>query len=133
MSRILIIDDDQSIRLIMSQILRAAKYEVAELDSGLQVLEAIKEWKPDMLITDIMMPGATGQAVYQIVRSKFGPGLPILVCSGTTLKFKSEQAAQDPLLGYMFKPIRPKEFLGEVVSLFEAKKALDAKETKDGE
>lgn len=77
--------------------------------------------------------GATGQAVYQIVRSKFGPGLPILVCSGTTLKFKSEQAAQDPLLGYMFKPIRPKEFLGEVVSLFEAKKALDAKEPKDGE
>ena len=123
MARILIIDDDLSIRLIMTQILCAKGYEVAELDSGAKVVEALDEWSPDLVITDIMMPGATGQAVYNVIRQKAGDELPILVCSGTALRFRGS-AQEDPLLGYISKPVHPKEFLDKIVELLEARRTL---------
>ena len=112
MARVLVIDDDSSIRMVMKRVLVQAGHEVHELDSGNDVVKTLDAWHPELVTVDIMMPGVMGQAVYNLLREKAGAKLPIIVCSATNLKFKG--ASEDPFLAYLPKPIKPTEFVEKV-------------------
>lgn len=60
MSKILVIDDDEQMRDVLRQMLEVEGYEVAEAENGVQGCEVYKEFVPDLVIMDIIMPEKGG-------------------------------------------------------------------------
>jgi signal transduction histidine kinase len=68
MKTILLIDDEESIRSVFGLALRHHGYRVIEADAGDVGIEMARKYLPDLILTDISMPGADGQAVLQQIR-----------------------------------------------------------------
>ena len=69
MSRILIVDDEFSVRALLRDVLELEDYVVAEAEDGPSALAAMAEQRPDLVLLDIMMPGMSGIDVLAQVRA----------------------------------------------------------------
>ena len=79
---VLLADDEDLVRTAMAEGLRELGYDVEEVSSATEALEALSTgFKPDILITDHMMPGMKGSELAREVRESL-PGLPILLITG---------------------------------------------------
>lgn len=67
--KILIIDDDPNARMILSRILKKEGYEIREAENGMRGLEVTREFEPDVIIVDWMMPEMDGEQFSRIVKS----------------------------------------------------------------
>ena len=81
MELILLIDDDLNIRKILRQILEHAGYEVLEASDGREGLSLYRERLPDLVVTDMVMPGKDGLETITDLRIEF-PGSKIIAISG---------------------------------------------------
>ncbi len=81
MSRILIIDDDPSIRSVFKRYLEGHGYEVEVATDGSKGLDIIRSHAPDLVVTDVMMPEKDGLEVVLELR-KLDPDLPVIAISG---------------------------------------------------
>ena len=81
MARILIIDDDLSIQQLFKQFLSGEDHNVLSASNGKEGLRLMKQQKPDLIITDIMMPEMDGLEVVREIRKTY-PGLPVIAISG---------------------------------------------------
>lgn len=99
MSRLLVIDDDKDWLLYVKNLLEHKGHEVLPLLKTEKLEQVIATAAPDLIITDILMPGMSGSTVYGLVRERFGKSIPIVVCSSTRLQVKSD----DPLLEHVRK------------------------------
>ena len=79
--RVLVVDDETSIREATSAMLAEQGYEVLTAGDGQQALELLTEFRPDLVITDLRMPRLSGYELLEIMRERF-PGLPVIVISG---------------------------------------------------
>jgi DNA-binding NtrC family response regulator len=81
MARILIIDDEESLRSLLRRVLTRAGHETQEVGDGKAGLKAVGEGAFDLVITDIIMPEMEGiDFILQLHRR--APGLPIIAMSG---------------------------------------------------
>src|SRR5208283_2271785 len=78
MSKLLVVDDEKHIRLLYSEELKVAGYEVITADSGYKLLETIEEEKPDLVILDIKMVDYNGLDIPQDIRNHFYD-LPVIL------------------------------------------------------
>jgi signal transduction histidine kinase len=69
MARIVLIDDDHSLREVSAELLADAGHEITQAGSGVEGIAAIRATRPDLVICDIQMPGMDGYAVLQAVRA----------------------------------------------------------------
>ena len=69
MSKILVVDDDKNINVLIQSLLKNENYEVVVAFDGVEALEKIEQKKVDMLITDVMMPNMDGWELCEEVRS----------------------------------------------------------------
>ena len=81
MVRVVVIDDETDVRVVVKKVLERAGYEVDAVGSGKEGLELIGTSGADLVITDIIMPGMDGVAVVNKVREDH-PDMPIIVISG---------------------------------------------------
>jgi CheY-like chemotaxis protein len=89
--RILVVDDSDDIRHFFSFVLEDAGDTVVVAESGEQALELARSERPDLVLTDVVMPGMSGLDLVTALRSDLAPPLPpIIVCSGFP---DTEQAA----------------------------------------
>ncbi|HEU5400846.1 MAG TPA: response regulator [Terriglobales bacterium] len=79
--RLLVVDDETSIREVTSAMLAEQGYLVLTAEDGQQALELLSEFRPDLVITDLRMPLLSGYELLEIMRERF-PGLPVIVVSG---------------------------------------------------
>ena len=78
--RVLIVDDDETFRLIAREALSRKGYIVEEAADGAPLLEAVRHAVPDLILVDIMMPGIDGVALCRQLRAMDGvKNIPILV------------------------------------------------------
>ena len=85
MSRILVVDDEPDQRFLLRRILEKAGHEVTDVCDGAAALAAVLERRPDLLVTDIMMPVMNGVELIGRLRSDPAmAGIPILAASGDT-------------------------------------------------
>ncbi len=78
MSKILVVDDEEHVRLLYSEALKEAGYEVTSTEGGHEILEKIGEEKPDLVILDIKMLDYNGLAILQDIRNHFYD-LPVIL------------------------------------------------------
>lgn len=83
MAHIQIIDDEPAVKKLFEKLLRDEGYSVATAGNGREGLHMMKEKKPDLAITDILMPEMDGLEVLREIHAEF-PGLPVIVMSGGT-------------------------------------------------
>lgn len=79
--RILIVDDDHTLRHLGKQMLEGQGYEVLCAEDGFEGLAALKQSLPDIIISDLRMPNMNGFEFLSVVRRRF-PVIPVIVISG---------------------------------------------------
>ncbi|MEN6548237.1 MAG: response regulator, partial [Armatimonadia bacterium] len=70
MPEILIVDDDQSVRELLTMYLKKAEFEVRTAADGAEALAAVAERAPDLVILDIMLPGQDGYEVCRAIHAQ---------------------------------------------------------------
>lgn len=78
--RLLIVDDEPSIRTLLAQILTRSGYTVQSCAGGLSALSTIRQKTPDILLSDLNMPGMSGFELLAVVRQRF-PGIKTIAMS----------------------------------------------------
>ena len=73
-----IVDDDDSIRWVLEKALDKAGMQTQSFPGGIELLDALQEARPDVLITDIRMPGIDGLSLLQRVH-ELHSGLPVII------------------------------------------------------
>ena len=91
MSKILLIEDDETLRDGMSQVLKIAGHQVTDVSNGVDGTELCRSEKFDLVITDILMPGIDGWEVVKHIRNSGRPYIPIIGFSGTPWVFENNQ------------------------------------------
>ncbi len=113
--RILIVDDERSIRMVLKNLLSRFGHEVQCVECGEKALEVLKAPGIDLVISDIIMPGMSGIELTQEIRTKY-PQIKILLMSGTSADSTS---AKLPINGFLTKPFTASEVQGVVVKSLE--------------
>jgi len=80
MAKILVVDDEEHIRLLYSEELTEAGYKVITAADGYELTERIEKEKPDIVILDIKMIDYNGLDLLQDIRNKFY-NLPVILCT----------------------------------------------------
>jgi two-component system response regulator (stage 0 sporulation protein F) len=80
MAKILVVDDEEHIRLLYSEELSEAGYEVITAADGFQLIERIDKEKPDLVVLDIKMVDYNGLDLLQEIRNNFY-NLPVILCT----------------------------------------------------
>lgn len=119
MAKILVFDDEPSILLMIKKILEKAGHEVEVALNGREGLELFEKNKPDLLVTDIIMPEKEGlETIFELRRKH--PDLKIIAISGGGRIGPDGYLPGAKLLGANItfsKPLVPKEFLQAVTKL----------------
>jgi CheY-like chemotaxis protein len=120
--RILVVDDSEDIREFFSFVLEAGGYQVIVAGSGEQALELVRSERPDLILTDVVMPGMSGLELITALRSDLAPPLPpIIVCSGFP-DTEQDALARGATL-FLPKPVTPSD-LTNVVAIALAGRTL---------
>ena len=82
MARILIVDDEEDVRIALKQVLERAGYEVSVAASGNEGLELMNQEGADLVITDVIMPGIDGIATAKEIREKYRDTRIIVISGG---------------------------------------------------
>ena len=119
---VLIIEDDSSVRLTMSRLLERVGYELIQSVNGPEALDLLKrsEFKIDIVVTDMVMPGGlTGMEVGKEIR-KMSPEMPIVYCSGYSSELMSV-ASLATIERFLSKPFEATQLLHVVRELLTAR------------
>lgn len=85
--KVLLVEDDTFINDLVSKKLSELGYEIQSLHSGTRVVEKMLEWKPDVLLLDLLLPGVLGEEIIPILREKpETKEIPIIVFSNLSDK-----------------------------------------------
>jgi DNA-binding NtrC family response regulator len=110
MARVLLIDDDLSLRDVVSFILTEAGHEVAIATNGDAGVEAFDANPPDLVLTDLKMPGRDGMGVLRHVRDA-DPGVPVIMFTAYGTVEQAVEAMQLGAFSYLLKPFNRDEML----------------------
>ncbi|MDO8804081.1 MAG: response regulator [Elusimicrobiota bacterium] len=118
--RVLVVDDDVEIRGLAVDIL-SGEYEVKEAEDGLDGWEKALSWRPELVITDMMMPRMHG---YELCKRLKGPdgiaGVKILMASSKPFATDKAQAIQDGADEYILKPFAVQDLRDKARQLLSA-------------
>lgn len=116
MATILVIDDDIAMRNILFDILSLDGYEVLLSNNGELGLKRFKEHKPDLVITDILMPTMDGLELLELLKAEF-PETPVIVVTGTSSLNLIEEAVHQHANRILKKPFEADQLLDSVAEL----------------
>lgn len=107
--RVLIVDDDRSMRALLAAMLADAGYEVFEAGNGQEGLDTALQVMPQILITDWMMPEMDGVELTRLLRqTKLGRGVYILILTALDAEDKLVEAFDAGVDDFMNKPLKPR-------------------------
>jgi CheY-like chemotaxis protein len=114
-ARILIIEDTLEILELFGMVLEAAGYSVLEASDGLQGISLARSQRPDLIISDLQMPGMDGYEVVRRLREDpLTRACPIVALTASVMESDREQVAAAGFNGHLSKPVKVREFAREV-------------------
>jgi DNA-binding response OmpR family regulator len=118
---IVIVEDDPTLVILVSQYLRDKGYEVYSARTGPEGLQLVQVIKPDLLLLDLMLPGLSGYEIGQRLRAiPAFEHLPILVMSALGDSDSMTFMQQLKVSGYLVKPVQFPTLLKEIQRVLEA-------------
>jgi len=108
LQRVLVVDDEESMRHVLSVILREAGYQVSVAADGEEALRLIREQPFEVVVSDVRMPKLDGLALLTQTRT-LAPETTFIVMSAYGSKDLSLQAMKQGAYGYIEKPFKPDE------------------------
>jgi PAS domain S-box-containing protein len=113
-SRILVADDNADMRVYVARLLRQ-RYEVMAVPDGQAALEAAKAWRPDLVLSDVMMPHLSGFELLQALRSDpCTVTIPVILLSARAGEEARVEGISVGADDYLTKPFSAKELLARV-------------------
>ena len=127
MKKILIVDDDNILRKVLKHYLEKQGYQVEDAASGSEGLTSFDTYQPDLVVSDVAMPGMDGLEFCRTLRSQpSGQLIPFIFLSG---KDQLEDRIQGHSIGaddYLTKPFEMKELLAKIEGLLERSRRIHA-------
>jgi excisionase family DNA binding protein len=108
--RVLVVDDEASIRDLLSKTLALAEYDVDVAPDGRSALERMRLYPYDLLIADLKMPGVDGLTVIREAK-RYKTDLPVIVITGFSTESSAIEALNLGVAGYLTKPFRVPQVL----------------------
>jgi CheY-like chemotaxis protein/two-component sensor histidine kinase len=120
---ILLVDDEAPIARLEQMTLERLGYRVTPHTSSLDALEAFRAHPDafDLVITDMTMPNLTGDRLAREVRL-LKPGIPVIICTGFSVKMDAQCAAAMGIDGFLMKPVIKSEMARLIRKVLEVKK-----------
>jgi excisionase family DNA binding protein len=103
--RVLVVDDEATIRDLLQKTLALAEYDVDLAPDGRTALERLRVIPYDLLITDLKMPGVDGLTVIREAR-RLKADIPVLIITGFSTEASAIEAVNLGVSGYLTKPFR---------------------------
>ena len=108
--RVLVVDDEASIRDLLSKTLALAEYDVDVAPDGRSALERMRMYPYDLLIADLKMPGMDGLTVIREAK-RYKADLPVIIITGFSTESSAIEAVNLGVAGYLTKPFRVPQVL----------------------
>jgi DNA-binding NtrC family response regulator len=109
-SKILIVDDDEVVRLSHRRSLTGADCSVAVAPGGAEALEAMARDPYDVVLLDLRMPGLDGMTVLKMIKEKW-PDSEVVVITGYPTIESAKEAIRLGAYGYLAKPVGPDDVI----------------------
>jgi DNA-binding NtrC family response regulator len=110
---ILIVDDDDPVRVMLARLLRTQGYSVLQAANASQARTVLTEESPSLVISDIVMPGESGIELRRTIADQW-PELPVILISGYSAEGPAEFAARTPNTSFVQKPFAADQLLSLV-------------------
>ncbi|MEK7859677.1 MAG: response regulator [Elusimicrobiota bacterium] len=127
MARILIIDDDFEIVSLLIEVLTRDKHEVESAGEPVEGMQKARAFRPELIILDYHMPGATGAHLYESLRrNQASLTTPILFMSGEASAEDILKEIADPAgADFLAKPVHLEDFRNKVKEMLASTSAAD--------
>jgi DNA-binding response OmpR family regulator len=113
--KIMVIEDEENVRLVVSLSLKKEGYEVESVATGEEALEKVVDFAPDLIILDIMMPGMDGWEVLGLLKSnELTEKIPVCILTAKGEVRDVMYATQKGAADYITKPFTRKELVDRV-------------------
>ena len=111
-SRVLVVDDDPSLAEMLTIVLHNEGFEPKVCTTGEKAMGAVREFRPDVVLLDLMLPGKDGVDVCREIRAESGVPIIMLTAKNDTVDVVVglESGADD----YVLKPFKPKELVARI-------------------
>lgn len=120
MSAVLVVDDSTIVRVILSECLESSGFEVIEAIDGVEAIEQIQTHRPDLVITDIVMPRMNGYELCRWIKSDpRTKAIPVMMCTVKDEDFDRYWGLKQGADAYIAKPYCPLEIVYAVKHLLE--------------
>lgn len=114
--KILVVDDDININSFVCEALKRAGYETKDAYDGYHCLELLPQFKPDLIILDINMPGPSGLEICETISST--TDIPIFFLSSQKDKKTLNKVFTSKAIFYLNKPLKVGELLKKINIIF---------------
>lgn len=104
MAKILIVDDEQNIRRVLARAFEKNGYEVGVAENAHQALRMVDEFQPDLVLSDVVMPGPTGLELLKKLRAKY-PDLPVVMMTAYGTIPMAVEAIRSGAFEFLTKPL----------------------------
>ncbi len=122
-ARVLIADDNPQGLELLDAILSATDYAVATAADGEEALRKVRDWKPDVLLLDVMMPRISGfEVCKQLKADPATSNVGVLMVTALDQPSDVDRAVDAGTDDFMTKPINPSELLGRVRAMLAARR-----------
>jgi two-component system cell cycle sensor histidine kinase/response regulator CckA len=108
--RVLVVDDEASIRDLLAKTLALAEYDVDVAPDGRSALDRMRMYPYDLLIADLKMPGMDGLTVIREAK-RYKSDLPVIIITGYSTEASAIEAVNLGVSGYLTKPFRVPQVL----------------------
>ena len=116
--KILIVDDSPTERYYLTDILVRNGFTVTTAENGEEALAKIKADKPELILMDVVMPGANGfQVTRAIARDPELADVPVIICSSKNQETDRIWGMRQGACDYLVKPVDPAQLLARIASL----------------
>jgi DNA-binding response OmpR family regulator len=111
--RVLLVDDETAITENLAPFLERSGFEVTTKADGEQALQGIEQWKPDLVVLDVLMPRLDGREVLRRLR-KQGDMTPVILLTQVGEASERAMALEEGADDYLNKPFNPQELVARI-------------------